>query len=209
MGRTLASCRALERGKRWARAGGVTAGGCGSVMRAYPFGLMFSNDIERAGFWAAEHSKLTHRDPIALAACATMAVGMVHMIEGTGLEDTISAMVEAAKRYSTTTGDMIYQAAEDARDGADPHTVLQRLQGWAAHEAIAAAVYVCVRHPNDFKAAILEAANTPGDSDSIATLAGALLGARLGVEAIPREWIRDVERGAELVAFAHEALMII
>jgi len=51
-------------------------------------------------------------------------------------------------------------------------------------------------------AAILEGANTPGDSDSIATLAGALVGARCGINALPSDWVRDVERTAELSALA-------
>jgi ADP-ribosylglycohydrolase len=72
----LAGCEALARGEHWSRAGGETAGGCGSVMRAYPFGLLFAGDLERAEAWAVAHSQLTHRDPIALAACAAMAGGV-------------------------------------------------------------------------------------------------------------------------------------
>ena len=74
-----------------------------------------------------------------------------------------------------------------------------------AHEAIAAAAYVVARHPADPRAAILEAANTPGDSDSIATLAGALTGAQAGLERLPADWIDDVERGQELQALAARA----
>jgi ADP-ribosylglycohydrolase len=75
---------------------------------------------------------------------------------------------------------------------------------WAAHEAIAAAVYVFARHPDDPRAAILEGANTPGDSDSIATLTGALAGARTGLDALPADWVRDIERSDELLALALE-----
>jgi ADP-ribosylglycohydrolase len=79
---------------------------------------------------------------------------------------------------------------------------LKRLEGWAAHEAIAAAVYVVARHPDDPRAAILEAANTPGDSDSLATLAGALAGCRCGIGAIPIPWVLEVERSADLIELA-------
>lgn len=67
-----AGCRALAAGIQWSEAGGAQAGGCGSVMRAYPFGLAFAEDPERAEAWAVEHSKLTHRHPIALGACASI-----------------------------------------------------------------------------------------------------------------------------------------
>ena len=90
------------------------------------------------------------------------------------------------------------------RAGVEPEVTLQRLQGWAAHEAIAAAVYICLRHPDSPGSGILEGANTPGDSDSIATLAGALLGARCGIENIPASWVREVERSEVILALADE-----
>ena len=97
---------------------------------------------------------------------------------------------------------MMAQAIAEARGTTSPDVTLDRLRGWAAHEAIAAAVYVVARHPTDACAAILEGANTPGDSDSIATLAGALVGARIGLSGLPFDWVRDVERSDELLALA-------
>jgi ADP-ribosylglycohydrolase len=198
----MAGCRALATGKHWSEAGGDTAGGCGSVMRAYPFGLVFADDLERAERWAVAHSKLTHRDPIALAACAAMAVGMARILRDETPTLVVSEMVAAACRYSARTAAMMATAVEEARTGVEPVVTLQRLEAWAAHEAIAAAVYIFTRHPDDPRAAILEGANTPGDSDSIATLAGALVGVCCGVDALPVEWVRDVERSAELVELA-------
>jgi ADP-ribosylglycohydrolase len=195
----LAGCRALERGVNWWEAGGPTAGGCGSVMRAYPLGLVFADDLAKAEEWAVAHSKLTHRDPIALAASAALAVGTARVVRGEAPEVVTSEMVAAACRYSARTAAMMATAIEEARTGVGPEVTLQRLQAWAAHEAVAAAVYLFTRHPDDPRAAILEGANTPGDSDSIATLAGALVGGRCGVAALPAEWVRDVERSEELL----------
>jgi ADP-ribosylglycohydrolase len=198
----LSGCRALAAGAPWFEAGGATAGGCGSVMRAYPFGLLFVNDLAKAESWAVAHSKLTHRDPIALAASAAMAVGMALALRHASVEQICSEMIQAAARYCANTAAMVRRAYEDARNGASPSETLDRLRAWAAHEAIAAAVYIFARHPDDARAAILEGANTPGDSDSIATLAGALVGARVGVGGLPANWLRDVERTQELQALA-------
>ncbi len=198
----MTGCSRLAAGVPWREAGGATAGGCGSVMRAYPFGLVFANDFDKAERWAVEHSKLTHRDPIALAASAAMAVGVARIRQRQGVDLVTSEMVAAACRYSARTAAMMATAIEEARTGVEPRTTLQRLEGWAAHEAIAAAVYIFTRHPDDPIAAILEGTNTPGDSDSLATLAGALVGARCGIDAFPPEWVRDVERSEELQALA-------
>ena len=198
----MAGARALARGVPWREAGGPTAGGCGSVMRAWPFGLFFADDIERAEAWAVEHSRLTHNDPIALAACAAIARGVALAVAGVDPVAIATTMVAAAAGYSPKTAAMMKQAVEDATTGVQPDVTLDRLRGWAAHEAIAAALYVFARHPSDPRAAILEGANTPGDSDSIASIAGALVGARCGLGALPAEWVRDVERSEELLALA-------
>jgi len=198
----MSGCRALARGTRWQDAGGASAGGCGSVMRAYPFGLLYSDDLSRAEAWSVAHSKLTHRDPIALAASAAMAVGVARIVRGDTDGVVISEMIAAACRQSPRTAQMMAQALDEAESGVGPEVSLDRNRGWAAHEAIAAAVYVFARHPGDPRAAILEGANTPGDSDSIATLAGALVGARVGVENLPCDWVADVERSSELTELA-------
>jgi ADP-ribosylglycohydrolase len=198
----MSGCRRLAQGVPWAEAGGETAGGCGSVMRAYPFGLVFADDLDKAESWAVAHSKLTHRDPIALAACAAMVVGVALAMQGESADGIVSHMVAAAERYSRRTADMMRQAIDEARSGVGPEVTLERLEAWAAHEAIAAAAYLFARHPDDPRAAVLEGANTPGDSDSIATLAGALTGARCGIQALPPDWVRDVERSEELAALA-------
>lgn len=198
----LAGCHALAEGVPWFEAGGPNAGGCGSVMRAYPFGLVYADDLERAEAWAVAHSKLTHRDPIALAASAAMAVGVACVIRDEPGAGVLAAMVAAASRYSAPTATMMERAIDEAQSGVGPDVTLDRLRGWAAHEAIAAAVYVVARHEDDPRGAILEGANTPGDSDSIATLTGALVGARVGIDGLPAEWVRDVERSDELRALA-------
>ncbi len=200
----LSGCRRLAQGVAWNQAGGADAGGCGSVMRAYPFGLIFADDVAKAEYWAVEHSKLTHRDPIALASCAAMAVGMALIRQKKEVDYVVSEMVAAACRYCAKTAAMIAVAIHEARNGVSPRVTLTRLEGWAAHEAIAAGVYIFCRHPDDPVTAILEGTNTPGDSDSIATLAGALVGCRCGFNGLPPEWVAELERTNELQALAKQ-----
>lgn len=198
----LSGCRALAQGTPWRIAGGPTAGGCGSVMRAYPFGLLFTDDLVRAEQWAVAHSALTHRDPIALAASAAMAVGVARLLRGESVLLAASEMIAAAARYSAQTAMMMATALDEASQGVSADIVLDRLRGWAAHEAIAAGLFLLVRFAEDPAGAILQGANSPGDSDSLATLAGALLGARYGINAFPERWVADVERSTELQALA-------
>jgi len=56
-----------------------------------------------------------------------------------------------------------------------------------------------LRYPDSYEKCVLRAANTNGDSDSIACIAGAISGAYLGVNAIPANWVERIERSEYLI----------
>ena len=61
--------------------------------------------------------------------------------------------------------------------------------GWYADETFALMYFCLLRYPNDYKKAVQTAVNITGDSDSVGSVAGGILGAKLGIEAIPVSWI--------------------
>ncbi|MEN2983703.1 MAG: ADP-ribosylglycohydrolase family protein, partial [Dictyoglomaceae bacterium] len=46
---------------------------------------------------------------------------------------------------------------------------------------------------NDFRKALISAVNHDGDSDSTGAITGNILGAYLGIDNIPKEWIQKIE----------------
>jgi len=60
--------------------------------------------------------------------------------------------------------------------------------GFHSLDTAAFTIGTFVRHPTDFRAAILEAVNAGGDADSNASIVGALVGANLGLIGIPEDW---------------------
>jgi ADP-ribosylglycohydrolase len=54
------------------------------------------------------------------------------------------------------------------------------------------ALYCVLKHPDDYVAVVRCAANIDGDSDSVACIAGAIAGARLGISAIPQAWLQSL-----------------
>ncbi|MEV6705434.1 ADP-ribosylglycohydrolase family protein, partial [Micromonospora wenchangensis] len=71
-------------------------------------------------------------------------------------------------------------------------------EGWIAEEALATALLCVLRHPDDPVAAIGRGATTAGDSDSIAALAGAFLGAAHGMSGWPADWATRIEYADQL-----------
>jgi ADP-ribosylglycohydrolase len=69
--------------------------------------------------------------------------------------------------------------------------------GWVGEEALAIALFCALTaggsDTGSVAAALWRACAHAGDSDSTGSLTGNLLGAMLGVEALPRAWLEDLE----------------
>jgi ADP-ribosylglycohydrolase len=186
---------------RWWSVGNLHSQGSGSVMRSYPLGLIFADNLKKAEKYAVLQSKLTHKHPAALAACAAMAVGIGMALKKDNPKVIVKEMISVAKKYDLKTAKMMIKAMEEAKNGSSPKKVLGEVDrkkygpfyGWRADEAIAGCVYLFMRNPKNPNNAILEGINTPGDSDTLGTLAGALTGTFNGINAIKADWISLIE----------------
>ena len=72
-------------------------------------------------------------------------------------------------------------------------------EGWVGEEAVALALYCFLTYPDSYEKCVLRAANTSGDSDSIACIAGAISGAYLGFKPVPRGWVERIENRDYLI----------
>lgn len=196
----------LER--EWTRAGKPDAKGCGVVMRALPYAWFdLHPDL------AADLSLQTHRSDCARAQGAGMLAAV-----NTALDqpedpfDIAQVTLEVCVRYDEETASMVAEAmsmalrrrslsARRAQEAlALDVDLLGRFEGWRGDEALAAALYCFLVHPHDMKACLTLAANTIGDSDSIAAVAGALSGSYLAD--VPHDWTHTVECLDELLDVA-------
>lgn len=198
----LSSARRLAEGEAWTEVASNANAGTSGLARAHPFGLAFSDDLRRAEHWAAAQSRVTHRASDAVAAAAALAVGVGRLARGEQLHEALSEMVAAACRISPRTASRLARALHDADIGVPPAVMFERTAEPTAHDALAAALYVVRRHPDDFEGAVREGVITPGDSDAVGAAIGALLGARLGAGALPPSWLAVLERRESLEALA-------
>ena len=51
----------------------------------------------------------------------------------------------------------------------------------------------CLKYPDDIRKMLIAAVNHSGDSDSTGAVAGNILGACLGMDAIPKDWLDRLE----------------
>ena len=94
-------------------------------------------------------------------------------------------------------------------DRADRQAVIALLgNGIAAFESVPTAIYSFLRCPKSFPEVVSYAISLGGDTDTIASMAGAISGAYLGLGAIPSVWRERLEDVAQLEALADSLLVL-
>jgi len=222
-GACMAGCEALRHGSAWRKAGVPNSKGCGAAMRAAPFGLYFAGDKNSLVRAAAAQSVLTHRHPTGIASSVAAAAAVAFALESDRPDDLVAAArasvacldeellvdVGCERELARSVGNSEMLAALDrVREtlGTETDDVCSLLGGaWVGEEAVAAALWCVLRAKGDFRGAVLRGANSSGDSDSIACIAGAIAGAALGISAIDASWARNVEK-AELLGLLASTL---
>lgn len=202
----LASLRAKELGSRHRPLN--DSKGCGTVMRVAPVALVRGIGIEEAFEVACESSALTHGHPTAWLAAGALVWILVRLRDGMELE---RAALDALYRVRVESGSqetvLALRAAVDLwnkREPARPPIVERLGAGWVAEEALAIAVYSALANQRDFAAGVRLAVNHSGDSDSTGSIAGQLLGAMLGEDAIPPRWLERLELREVIAAVADD-----
>lgn len=75
-----------------------------------------------------------------------------------------------------------------------------------ASESATYCLSVFMLHPQDFRAALFAAINGGGDTDTNASITGALLGSHLGLEAIPPAWMAAIPDAAHALRLADQLI---
>ncbi|MBN1172404.1 MAG: ADP-ribosylglycohydrolase family protein [Micromonosporaceae bacterium] len=225
----LVACESLRQGKPWVEASVADSKGCGANMRVTPVGLMPGLDLQDLAGAAQLQAAMTHGHPTALAASELTAYATRLLRDGRDLADVPEALLDRCceRRCSYDEewlGDLWRRSGDPdaaafiSRGWDECTAALHRLvtamehpdrrsdpclatgEGWIAEETLATALYCALLYADDPVGALARAATTSGDSDSIAAVCGALLGAAYGMSAWPVAWLDRIEYANQLAA---------
>ncbi len=185
--------------------------GCGGIMRVAPVGLYgAAHDWSPADTarLAGELAELTHLHPLSTYSSATLAV-IVQLCASS--EDAVDKeMFKGIVDKSLKIVSDVYGADAAAMDEFrkivgnamsledDPQSDWQIIEdrigeGWVAEETLAIALFSTLRHVDDFTGCLISAVNHGGDSDSTGSVAGNIIGAILGDDAIPGKFKKEIQ----------------
>jgi ADP-ribosylglycohydrolase len=188
--------------------------GCGGVMRVAPAALhVHGARVGDAAFvfgLATELAGLTHGHPTGKLAAGAFAAMLVAILEGADLRRAAVVAMDLLRAHDN--GEEVTRALSraldvaDASDGPSDLAIRELGEGWVAEEALAIALY-CALTARDLESGIVAAVNHDGDSDSTGSIAGNLLGAMHGEEAIPFRWLESLELREEIAEVAEDLFM--
>lgn len=165
--------------------------GCGTVMRAAPFGLAVSalgDGAMAVHKMAVCDAALTHGHVLAWASSSMLAQMIFRIVQEHPQRDIPlqDAILSVGYPGDHTLDALLRRAVRLSLDPtvSDLDGIHALGEGWVAEEALAIAVFCAVRYQNDFASAIRAAVNHKGDSDSTGAICGNLLGAWLGNTAV-------------------------
>ena len=175
--------------------------GCGAAVRVAPVGMLYQPDrLDELVASAREASIPTHGGILAIAAAAATAAAVSAAIACAPADEILAIAIRAAHRVesaaphsSGSIADAIAAAADSVQQRGRDADALASAWFPNNHLTIVPLAIALATTMDSAEAAILLATNVGGDSDSVASIAGGILGARWP-DTVNDEWHAVVER---------------
>jgi ADP-ribosylglycohydrolase len=178
--------------------------GCGGVMRVAPVGMLAATimaDLPEGEFnqqvleLGRDSAAITHGHATGQLPAGVLSLIVAWVLRGKSIGEAATKALNALRDYRQHEETSVaLRAALDLAQSepADPGVVSQLGRGWVAEEALAIGLY-CALSARNFADGVIMAVNHSGDSDSTGAIAGNILGAAMGVQSIPEDWLVPLE----------------
>lgn len=154
--------------------------GNGSIMRLAPVALYYFNCPDETAKYAELSSKTTHGAQEAVDACHIFSLMLNAALAGKSKHDIL---------FDTPPKKILTDKIEHIRQGSYQDKPIDQINGSGyVVDSLEAALW-CFYTTDNFRDAILRAANLGDDSDTTAAVCGQIAGAHYGISHIPKEWI--------------------
>ncbi len=199
----------IRRGVNWGQANRAVfpegSYGNGAAMRAAPIGLFFHREpaaLKEAAFGA---SSITHDHILAKEGAWLISYAAGAILRGADDADILNELSSAAgtPEYRGKLGSIRSLLRKDAGREDVVRTLGNTV---AAAESAPTALYAYLKEGSDYVRTVRFCIGLGGDTDTIAAMAGALSGAKVGIEGIPPGLVERLEDNGSILRLA-EALL--
>jgi len=174
--------------------------GNGAAMRVAPVGLRYRHDLDQVAAQAELSARPTHLHPLAIDGARLLAIGVaIATRQGPFVRQDF---LKELRSYAVTE-EFQWQlsVAQQLRAGDSLAGFGNSLE---AHRSVVTALCCFAGSPDSYTETISRAIGQGNDVDTLAAMAGAISGARLGIQAIPEHLVESLEDGAKGRAYIGE-----
>jgi ADP-ribosylglycohydrolase len=175
---------------------GSTSNDLAGASRIVPLVLCYHDDLDTLLLASRMQTQMTHNHPEVIEAAEFFARVLWQVLHG---QTPKAAIHDIAA--STSTGISLAEWAEEGRQLATLDSVAaigQLGQDCHAPHAFPAVIQLITRHEGNLAEALIQGVMAGGDSAARGILVGAVLGAHLGEQAIPADWIAGLKHAATI-----------
>jgi len=190
---------------------GVFSAGNGPAMRSPIIGVWCADDLETLIQLVRCSSRITHTDPkaefgalaVAIAANLSASGCPTDLLAGELLKALEAALSSDAAEFLTLVKGAVasVEAGQSTIEYADSLGLSSSVGGYIYH-TVPVVLHSWMRNPEDYQHAVLDVIQCGGDTDTLGSIAGAIVGSRVGQEGIPQEWLAGLAewpRGAKWI----------
>lgn len=171
----------------------------GGAARIAPLVYLFKNDREKLLASVALQTSMTHNHPATLAGAQFIALSAYEILHGATPVDAMEAALDAG--VADIDLDARIRMGLDSC-GKDTTEVIQHFgQMCAIAAALTGAVHLVATYENNLREGLIANVMAGGDSAARGLVAGMLLGAHLGLEAVPPQWIEAMTAKQRILDF--------
>ncbi|MCG6894053.1 MAG: ADP-ribosylglycohydrolase family protein [Desulfobacteraceae bacterium] len=159
----------------------------GGAARIAPLVAFSGEDIETLEAAARDQTSMTHQHPDVVSSAEFFARAVWHVVNGRSPIDAVGKASEDAGGIRGWIEKGMKSAGRDTRE-----VIAEFGQMCETQAALPSVVHLVHRYEGDLKTALVENVMAGGDSAARGMLAGMLLGAHHGIDAIPGEWLEEM-----------------
>jgi len=174
----------------------------GAAIRLAPVALVNLGGEKKLESELDRMTKQTHDN--SLAYCASLCLGSLISYTTKNTPETFNRseisdmLIDKSKTVNKEFSDRLGFAFASFNRNFDS-TVQKIGTGSLVSESVVCSIYISLRQYDNFKRAILSSVNSGGDSDSIASMVGAVCGALHGANKLPKYWIDTLENQDSII----------
>ena len=182
---------------------GSTSDDLAGASRIAPLFTVYAKDPEKLFAAARRQTAFTHNNADVIAAAEFFARTTAAVMAGANPLEAVAAVVE--DHFKGSTLETLVMDGLDSREMDTRQSIADFGQVCSIEAALPGVMHLVARYADDFKAALVENIMAGGDSAARGMPVAMILGAHLGMDAIPGPWLEGLAAKTEIENALHRS----